>query len=217
MGSRPRAAAKGSTVLRQRSSGERTMARIGSDPIRSTSALACSWPFSSRSTPIGPPGQRLRGVGRRAAVPQQDDRHVADTTPGAEQDQHHRAEDHAVADEPVHAVPHQEAQEPGHRREADDERDQRWRRAAARRWRSSPRRPGGTRRATRTAPRRTPRESPAGSRIGRPARGRARGTGPALIVAPDRDTPGTSARHCARPTITLSRHVSCSTCRVCRP
>ena len=40
---------------------------------------------------------------------------------------------------------------------------------------------------------------------------------PALIVAPDRDTPGTSARHWARPTITLSRQVSCSTSRVCRP
>ena len=40
---------------------------------------------------------------------------------------------------------------------------------------------------------------------------------PALIVAPDRDTPGTSARHCARPTTTLSRQVSCSTWRVCRP
>ena len=38
-----------------------------------------------------------------------------------------------------------------------------------------------------------------------------------LIVAPDRDTPGTSARHWARPTMTLSFHVSCSTRRVWRP
>ena len=40
---------------------------------------------------------------------------------------------------------------------------------------------------------------------------------PALIVAPERDTPGTSARHCARPTMTLSFQVSCSTSRVCLP
>ncbi len=54
---------------------------------------------------------------------EQDDRHAADTTPVPEQDEHHRAEHHAVADEPVHAVAHQEAQEPGDRRESDDEGD----------------------------------------------------------------------------------------------
>ena len=40
---------------------------------------------------------------------------------------------------------------------------------------------------------------------------------PALMVDPDRDTPGTSARHCAMPTSRPSRQVSCSTWRVCLP
>ena len=40
---------------------------------------------------------------------------------------------------------------------------------------------------------------------------------PALMVAPERDTPGTRARHCARPTIRPSRQVSCSAWRVCLP
>ena len=40
---------------------------------------------------------------------------------------------------------------------------------------------------------------------------------PALMVAPDRDTPGISARHWAAPMMTLSLHVSCSMGRVCLP
>ena len=40
---------------------------------------------------------------------------------------------------------------------------------------------------------------------------------PALMVAPDRDTPGTSARHCAEPTIRASRQVSWPAWRFCRP
>ena len=48
------------------------------------------------------------------------------------------------------------------------------------------------------------------------ARSRPRNS-PALMVAPERDTPGTSARHCARPTMSPSRQVSCSACRFCLP
>jgi hypothetical protein len=42
---------------------------------------------------------------------------------GAEQDEDDHAEQHPVGDEPVHAVPDQELEEPGHRGVADDERD----------------------------------------------------------------------------------------------
>ena len=42
-------------------------------------------------------------------------------------------------------------------------------------------------------------------------------TRPALMVAPDRDTPGISARHCATPTKRPSFQVSCSTWRFCLP
>ena len=80
-----------------------------------------------------------------------------------------------------------------------------------------PSRPGGRRRAARTGRRRTPPGWPAGTRTGRPARGSSPRNRPALMVAPDRDTPGTSARHWARPTTTASRQVSCSTSRFCRP
>ena len=37
------------------------------------------------------------------------------------------------------------------------------------------------------------------------------------MVAPDRETPGTSASVWAMPTTTASRQVSCSTSRLCRP
>ncbi len=37
------------------------------------------------------------------------------------------------------------------------------------------------------------------------------------MVAPDRDTPGTRARHCARPTSKPSRQVNWPAWRCCRP
>ena len=81
MGSRPSAAASGSTVRRQRSSGERTMARIGSDPMRSHQGVGLLLALLVEVDALGAARQRMGGVGRRAAVPQQDDGHVAATTP----------------------------------------------------------------------------------------------------------------------------------------
>ena len=81
IGSSPSAAASGSTVRRQRSSGERTIARIGSaaDPLDERLRLLAALVVEVDA--VGAAGQRVRGVRGRPAVPQQDDRHVADTTP----------------------------------------------------------------------------------------------------------------------------------------
>ena len=100
-------------------------------------ASACSRPLSSRSTPSERPASVCavleveRPWRSRMTVMGSGWGHCAATTPVPSRTSSDDAEDHAVADEPVHAVAHQEFQEPGDRRVADDEGDDGRRRAAA--------------------------------------------------------------------------------------
>ena len=57
------------------------MARIGSDADPVHQGLGLLVALLVEVDAVGPAGQRMRGVRRRAAVPQQDDGHVAATTP----------------------------------------------------------------------------------------------------------------------------------------
>ena len=200
----------------QRSSGEQTSARIGSSESRSTSASACSRPRSSRSTPSERPASTCavfdveRPCRSRITV-------MSPPPPRC----------------PAGPSPPHRAQ-PGTRRTSTCCGAPRTA-AATRSRRDRPTNAIATA-TSNCAPvalmpsltgwnasgsENSPDANTAGIASRKPkraasSRSRPRNR-PALIVAPDRDTPGTSARHWARPTVTASGQRSCSACRVWRP
>ena len=157
-------------VSRQRS-GERTSA--DGQTVEPLDGRRHGGAFSSSSTPSGAAGQGVRGVGRRAAVVQQDDGHPPGFPrggrdhAGGQQRHHGQRQQHAVADEPVHRVvgEHPAAMPPRHARSRtrDDHRHRQLRMVAL-----IPGRDGGV--GQRTV---SPKESP-----GSPAEAESRGQRP---------------------------------------